>query len=170
MDANLLKVYEQVMQAGNPEDLFSTTDVVLPVDTLLEHLRGIYEKLRAVTDPKAYREPEDIEAATDADKKLSRLYTAAQERIRQHIFGLVGRGRPRPHYASKSFAVGPNRYYVGRELAKGERSTLYEGFLERGSEMAGEVLIKLANAGQNHFTLTEANALDILHRDPVPQW
>lgn len=171
MDANLLKVYEQVMQADTPEGLFGVNDIVLPVDTLLEHLRGNYEKMRAVSNPEGYQNPEDIEAATDANNKLNRLYTAAQERIRQHIYGLVGRGRPRPHYASKSFAVGPNRYYVGRELAKGERSNLYEGFFERGSEAVGEVLIKLAsNAGQNHFTLNEARAFDILHADPVPQW
>lgn len=171
MDANLLKVYEQVMQADHPEDLFSSFDIVLPVDTLLAYLQEKYDKMRAVTDPTVYQDLEDVEAATDANKKLSRLYAAAQERIRQHIYGLVGRGKPRPHFASKSFAVGPNRYYVGHELAKGERSIVYEGYLERGGESVGEVVIKVAaNAAQNHFSLNEARAIDLLHRDPVPQW
>lgn len=171
MDANLQRTYEQVMQAEYPEDLFRSSDIVLPVDILLEYLRGEYDKMHAVTDPQGYQHPEDVEAATDADKKLSRLYAAAQERIRQHIYGLVGRGKPRPHSAVKSFAVGPNRYYLGRRIADGERSALYEGYLERGSEMVGEVMIKVAaSAAQNHFSLTEARAIDLLHRDAVPQW
>lgn len=171
MDANLRVSYEQVMQAEHPEDLFGAQDIVLPEDALLEHLQKVHAPLRAATDPEMYQDPEDREAAKDAHRKLARLYAEGQERIRQHIYGLPGRGLPRPSHATKHFDVGGRRYYVGQQLVKGPRSSLFEGFLEQRGEIAGEVVLKVASvATSNHFLQNEARALDLLHQQAVPQW
>lgn len=171
MDANLQLAYEQIMQAEHPEDLFGVHDIVLPADTLLEHLRTKYDPLRSATDPKMYQDPADSEAADDAHSKLLGLYAAAEMRIRQRIYGLLGRGRPLPSHAVKHFTVGSNRYHVGNAVLSDSSLVTYEGFLMRHHEMCGEVVIKVANTtASNHLLHNEARAIDELHRNPVPQW
>lgn len=171
MDADLNSVYLQIMQAHQSEDLFGSEDVVLPEETLLKYLKGVYEKFKAVTEPGVYQDLEDVEAATDADNKLEELYAQAKTRIRQHVYGIEGRGRRHPPYAVKSFTVGSNRYYIGNLLRSGEESNLYEGFMERDGLAIGEVVIKVAkDVAANALLQTEVRNLDVLHDTPVPQW
>lgn len=171
MDADLNSVYLQVMQANQPEDLFGCEDVVLPEATLLKYLKGEYGKFKRLTKPSLYHDPLDVEAATDADARLEELYSLAQTRIGQHVYGIEGRGKRHPTYAVKSFTVGANRYFIGNLLRGGEDSNLYEGFMERDGLAVGEVVIKVAkDQSFNPLLQTEVRNLDLLHETPVPQW
>jgi hypothetical protein len=170
MDADLQPIHTQVMQAAAPEDLFGSEDVVLPVERLLTYLEGKYSPLKSVTS-QAYQDPEDLEASRDADAKLEKLYALAQERIRNHVYGIEGRGRPRPAYAKKSFDVGPNRYFLGNKVWDGDHVSLYEAYMEREGVSVGEVVVKVArDPSHNHIVDAEVRNLDILHGKPEVQW
>ena len=171
MDADLNSVYLQVMQANHPEDLFGCEDVVLPEATLLKYLEVEYKKFKTLTTPSSYHDPLDAEAAADADAKLEELYSLARARIRQHVYGIEGRGRRHPPYASKSFSVAANRYFIGNLIRGGAVSNLYEGFMERDGLSVGEVVIKVAkDTSCNPRLQQEVRNLDLLHEVPVPQW
>lgn len=170
MDADLQPIHEKVMQATGPEDLFGSEDVVLPAQTLLGYLEKKYRPLKDVTS-QAYQDPEDLEASRDADQKLERLYALAQQRIGNHVYGIEGRGRLKPPYATRCFDVGPNRYFLGTKLWDGEHISLHEAFMERDGVSVGEVVIKVAkDPSHNHIVDAEVRNLDILHATPVPQW
>ena len=171
MDADLEPVYQEVMEAVHPEDLFGSEDIVLPVQYLLDFLGDKHKKLSAICDPDTYSNPDDSEAAGEAERKLDQLHREATRRIANGTYGYPGFGLPRPGYASKSFDVGTARYYVGSKLAAGSQSTLYQGFLDRDGLNIGEVVLKIArDATDNHFIEREARNLHLLHAVEVPQW
>lgn len=171
MDRDLEDVYLRITQANRPEDLFGADDIVLPPTTLQELLGKKLDGLKAKTDPSRYQFPEDKEAASEARAILEDLYTRATDRIRHGFYGIPGYNRLRPSHFSKSFNVGRHTYHVGPKLKQGERSTLYEGFMEREGDSIGEVVIKLVNnQDDNYFPQNEARVLDILHASSVPQW
>jgi serine/threonine protein kinase len=144
--------------------------VVLPSQTLLKLLEERYTKLKRVVDPSLYRQP-DKDSAEDANAKLDKFYELAKSRIRQYIYGIPGRTQARPAHATKSFNVGPNRYYLGTKLNEGSHSNTFEAFMERDGTHVGDILLKVAkDPSHNPFLKREARNLDVLHELMVPQW
>jgi Serine/threonine protein kinase len=171
MDADLQPVYNRIMQAEHPEDLFGSRSVILPPSTLLEYLAKEYDALKAVTPPSLYGALEDVEAARDADAKLDRLYATGKDRIKRQVYGIEGANKIRPSYASKSFKVGENTYFIGAKLFTSEHANGYEGFLERDGKSIGEVVIKVAiDVSHNPHLQNEARNLDAMHAIDAPQW
>ncbi|MCB0323514.1 MAG: serine/threonine protein kinase, partial [Bdellovibrionales bacterium] len=171
MDADLEPVYLRILQATHPEDIFGCEDIVLPVDTLLAYLEREYERLRSVVRPEAYANPADREAAAEALTLLERQYEEGRRRIREMTYGIVAFGTAPPTKLTRSFTIGPRRFYVGPKLGEGARSTLYQGFLEENGILLGEVVLKLATTrAANPSMLRERRLLDILHSTDVPQW
>lgn len=171
MDQDLAIIHRRVMEAGTPEEVFGAEDVVLPASTLLGFLRSEYEKLKVTTNPASYTFPDDRELAEEADAGLERMYVQARRRIEAGWYGMPGHGRSRPGYAVKSFPVGANRYFIGRELDDDGQTVRYEGFLERDGKPLGEVEIVVAKtADHNLYVQNSLRNLDTLHGEEVPQW
>lgn len=171
MDAELREVLQNLQAASLPEDVFGAVDVVLPTETLLAELQKKYDPIRAITDPQAYTNPADSEAAEDANRLLEEFFEEAQRRIKDGLFGMKGYGQKRPSIASKSFRVGRNSYYIGQKLNADAHSTTYQGYLERSGRSFGEVLLKIANdPKQNSRLENEARILHLLHQTSAPQW
>jgi hypothetical protein len=170
LDNDLDEIHQQILLANQPEDLFGVDDVVLPAKYHLRYLARKYEKFDALVDPARYTAIDDQEAASEAKQKLDLLYAEACERISRFHYGLLGYGTLRPH-ASHSFEIGANRYYLGSRQSDASDISLYRGYLERERTYLGEVTIKLArDHHSNHLLQREARAIDLLHKQEVPQW
>lgn len=171
MDSDLENVHLQIMQARMPEDLFGAENVFLPPGLLQGCLDKKFTQLKATTDPAKYQHPEDKEVATELSQQLSQFYEEALNRVRSNLYGLPGHGTQRPSHATKSFTVGPNRYYLGAVTARTDYDTRYVGYLEREELLLGSVAIHLATREEeNERVEREIRTLDVLHKKAVPQW
>lgn len=170
MDLNLEPIYEKIMQAVSAEEVFGVVDVVIPPDEQLEYLAKEYKKLKDVTDPKNWTNPEDNEASSDADQRLESFYLKAQERIKEGIYGLGGLNR-KPRNVSSSFETSKRKYFIGDLICEGDISSVYQGFCEIGDESFGEVIIKVVDdPSDNDLMQNEIRILQILHQTKGPQW
>lgn len=170
LDPDLDEVYQQIMAANRPEDLFGVEDVILPVKTLNDFLTGEFNRFSSLLDPSRYVDIDDQEAADEARQRLHELHAEAREKISRFHFGLYGYNAQRPN-VSQSFDIGDNRYYIGNKLEDGEFYTLFQAYLERRGTHLGETVIKLSRDHQtNHLLQREARALDLLHKQDMPQW
>ena len=171
MDPELEPIYLRISQAKHPEDVFGYEDIVLPVETLLTYLGKEYDQLKVVVRPDAYKNPNDIDAAAEAQEALKRFYKEGQRRIRDMSYGILGFGAERPSSARHSFDVGDNRYYVGELLRASEHTKLYRGFLQRHGLSLGEVVLKVADGlAANSRIEREMRVISVLHTQKVPQW
>ncbi len=170
LDPDLDEVYQQIMAANRPEDLFGVEDVILPAKTLNDFLTGEYKRFSALVDPDQFPPGDDQEAAEEARNRLNELYSEARDKIARAHFGLFGYNTQRPN-TSQSFEIGGNRYYLGSKLNEGAFCSLYQAYLERDGTYLGETEIKLSRDHHtNHLLQREARALDLLHTQDVPQW
>lgn len=171
MDAELERVSVLITEAAYPEDLFGAEEIVLPPQILMGYVGKKYQALFAKTDPNIFQHPDDVEVAKEACTKLAAMYAKAESKIRKQLYGLEGWGRSHPRSVTKSFDVGPHRYFIGELLERTEHANFYNGYLEAEGQSLGEVMIKVAiTAAENEFLENEARMLNILHSQEVAQW
>ncbi len=168
MDINLEPVYETVMQAVSAECVFGVVDIVLPPEDMKRYLDAEYHKVKMITEPTQWSNPEDRIAAEDADSRLESFYKSAQIRLEEGTYGLSTLSesvKSRP-----SFSTEKRKYYIGNKLNIGN-STIYEGHCEISDGLSGLVLIKLVDdVADNPGAMREKRVLDLLHKKPAPQW
>jgi len=167
MDKDLEIVYEQIMGAVSAEDVFPLSDSAGDLSVVLDEE---FERLHKITDPEAWSNPGDREAAFDANEKLKALYAKAKERIGAGTYGLGGLTQFSTR-GLRSFETDKRKYFIGNQIAEGDLSTVFEGYCEVGDESAGEVIIKVINDPEdNDLAQNEIRILQTLHEVRARQW
>lgn len=170
MDADLLPVYERVMQASRPEDTFKPMGLVLPPRLLEQHLAPEMDVMREVLTVERYHSADDRDAAQVARSKLERLYADALVRAGKGHYALDDYTMLLPPSSGRSIQVGDTRYSVGEKLHVGEHASLYKGRMEIDGGSAG-VVIRVANTpDDNPYLFREIRMLDLLHQQDVGYW
>ena len=171
MDANLYALYQRVMDARCPEDVYSSEDIVLPAGTLLEYLQRSHEGFLKDSDPQRFSNPVDVDAATEIRSRLKELFGLAKSRIEAGMYGLPRNVRRLSLNTSRSFEVGSNRYYIGSKLSQKDQRSSYQGFVERQGEILGEVRIEISESLESNYLIErEVRNIHQLHKIEVPQW
>ncbi len=170
MDADLLPVYERIMQAARPEDVFEELSVVLPPRLMEKHLQPEMDAMRSVLDADRYSSLDDKEAARLAKPKLEEFYRMALERAAKGLYAPEDYTPYVPTGNGRTIIVDGTTYTVGEKFHVGEHSALYKGRMAIDQGSAG-VIIRIANdPGTNPYVLNEIGMLDQLHRVDVGYW
>ncbi len=164
MDPDLQIVYDRVVEADRPEDVFREFHMILPVRLLEEHLSKEVAVFRTVLNPDAYNSPDDAAAARYARDRFEVQYTAALDKAAKGLYALDGYvPLPVPN-SGKKIIVDGVVYVVGKQVYFGEHTSLYEAFFAHDNGHA-KVVIRIANTRQdNSFLNNEIRILDRLHR------
>ncbi len=164
MDADLAPVYEQVMSAARPEDVFREFHMVLPERLLIEHLSTEVARFREVLNSGSYSAPDDVAAASTARERFETLYQAALKKASQGLYALDGYiALPVPSGGRKIVVDGVS-YTIGQQVHMGEHSTLYAAYFPHDGGHA-KALVRVANTEHdNPFLNNEIRILDRLHR------
>lgn len=164
MDANLAPMYERVMNATRPEDMFSDLHLVLPQRLLVAHLSPEVAEFREMFDPGQYSDVEDQDAAVVALERFETLYAQGLEKAAKGLYALDGFS-PVPETAQgRTIAVDGITYRIGQKFSVGEHSSLYEASFSIDGGTA-KAVIRLANAvADNPFLNNEIRILDRLRR------
>lgn len=164
MDADLAPMYERVMSATRPEDMFRELHLVLPRRLLEEHLSTEVAGFRQVLNPESYRAPDDVAAATTARERFESHYGAALLKASNGLYALDGYlPLPVPN-VGQSINVAGVAYTIGQRVHTGTHAAFYQAYFphDGGHAMA---LIKVAHAlSDNLFLNNEIQILDRLHR------
>jgi len=156
LDDELLPVFNQVMEAIRPEDVFGSISVLLPLREERAILQEKRDCLATVVDPNKYTRLIDAQAATDAAARLSELYKAAETKLQsgsyaeqQHAHVLVS---------------GNVRYHLGQKIADGDISVLYRA-IAVDDNVSNEVILKIARDSKaNEYLKREAGVLAYFDR------
>ncbi len=164
MDPDLQIVYDRVVEADRPEDVFREFHMILPVRLLEEHLSKEVAVFRTVLNPDAHNSPDDAAAARYARDRFEALYAAALAKAAKGLYALDGYAPlPLPNNG-KNITVDGVVYVVGRQMYTGEHSALYEAQFAHDSGHA-KAVIRIAHTDQdNSFLNNEIRILDRLHR------
>lgn len=164
MDADLAPVYEQVMSAARPEDVFREFHMVLPERLLVEHLSTEVARFREVLHSGSYSDPDDVVAASTALQKFESLYQTALKKASQGLYALDGYiPLPVPNGGRKIVVDGVS-YTIGQQVYVSEHSTLYVAYFPHDGGHA-KALVRVAHTERdNPFLHNEIRILDRLHR------
>ncbi|MFT5849550.1 MAG: serine/threonine protein kinase [Patiriisocius sp.] len=164
MDADLAPVYEQVMNAIRPEEVFRELNLVLPQRLLKEHLSKEVDRFLEVLNSTLYSAPEDIEAAEAAREKFDVLYDSALKKAAHGLYSLDGfSSQPAPEHGRKIEVDGVS-YTIGQQFHTGEHSALYEACFSCDGGSAKAVVRVAHESSDNPFLNNEIRILDRLHR------
>ncbi len=164
MDSDLAPVYEQVMNAARPEDMFSEFRLVLPERLLAEHLAPEVQKFREVLDSGFYTHPDDAEAAATARERFELYYAAALKKAAAGLYALDGYEATALARGGKSIVVQGVPYFIWSLVHTGEHSALYEARFAHDHGQA-KALVRIAHSERdNPFLNNEIRILDRLHR------
>lgn len=170
MDADLRPVYDRVMQASRPEEVFKPLTVVLPPRLLTEHLAPEMEEMNRILEMGLYSSSEDKEAARIAKARLEDYYQEALSRAAKGMYALDDFTALLPPRGGRNIEVGGVTYAVGEQLHVGEHSAIYKGRMPIDGGSAG-VVIRVANTrADNPFLFNEIRMVDILHQQDVGYW
>lgn len=169
MDADLMPVYDRVMQAVRPEDAFAPLTIVIPPRLLALHLDPEMVEMRRVLDPEKYSSIDDKEAATMALARLEVFFVEALLKAKKGVYALDDYSILPPK-GGKKMVVDGVTYYVGEKFEHGAHSSLYRGRMMAGNGSGGVVIRTANEPGDNSFLYNEIRNLDLLHRQEVAQW
>ena len=170
MDSDLQPVYDRVMNASRPEDLFDELRMVLPARLMEEHLKSEIAALRAVVDNSKYEQYDDQEAAKLASDKLESLYIEAIRKSDAGLYNLNDYKMVPVTGNTKVITVKDNRFVIGPKRHIGTHSTIYDGRVEI-DEGTGAVMFRVANTPEdNPYLFKEIQVLDRLHQKDVGYW
>ena len=163
MDADLQPIYERVMSAARPEDVFAEMNLVLPRRLLEKHLFPELSEYRAVLESSQYSNPDDQSSAEAAQTRFEQLYTqalASAEKGRYNVDGFS----PQPlRQSGRAIIVDGVTYNIEGEYWSGERCALHRA---RFAVLGGtaSALVKLANTSDDNLLISnEIRILDNLH-------
>ncbi|MBP9757542.1 MAG: hypothetical protein KBD06_02990 [Candidatus Pacebacteria bacterium] len=170
MDADLQPIYDRIMQAIRPEDVFDELAVVLPPRLMEKHLQTEMDAFNALLDADRYTSLDDKEAVALAKPKLDALYATAIERSSKGWYAPEDYTPFVPPGNGRTIVVDGTQYWVGEKFHVGEHSALYKGRMKIDRGSAG-VVIRVANTPEtNPYVLNEIGMLDQLHRVDVGYW
>lgn len=164
MDADLAPVYERVMNATRPEDMFREFHMVLPERLLEEHLSTEVDRFREILNPDMYSAPDDVAAARAAREQFESLYKGALAKAARGLYALDGYlPLPVPNGGQKITVDGVT-YTIGQKVYEGEHSSLYEAYFPHDNGRA-KAMVRVAHLDHdNPFLNNEIRILDRLHR------
>lgn len=170
MDADLEPLYERIMRAARPEDVFQELTVVLPPRLLKKHLGPEMDQMRQVLTEESFSSAEDRDAVKEARAKLESLYIRAMKKAGEGLYALDDYQMLLPPSGASRIEVAGHQFTVGEKFHVGEHSVLYKGRVSVDQGSAG-VAIKVANSSaDNPLLFNEIRMLERLHRKDVGYW
>lgn len=170
MDAELSPIYERVMRAVRPEDLFKELTVLLPPRLLAVHLTQEVEQMQAILDEGTYSSLDDRDAARLARAKLDELYAAALAKAGRGHYALDDYTMTPLPFGGQRIVVDGTNYAVGEKIHIGEHANVYRGRMQIDQGSAGVVMRVAHTPDDNPFLFKEIRIIERLHRKDVGYW
>lgn len=146
LDSELDLIYNEIMMASRPEDVFATPTKNLPLTEQKAAITRRFGELRKVVDPSRYTRVVDVNAAGDAHAALQKLYETALAELIEGV-------------ATMEFTIHRTTYHVGERIAIGENSVLHRAIATKDG-ISDDVVLKIAHdANGSKVLATEAEYL-----------
>lgn len=169
MDADLSPIYERVMRAVRPEDLFIELTVLLPPRLLAKHLAQEVEQMRTVLTEESYSSTDDREAARMARARFEDLYGTALAKAGSGHYGLDDYSIM-PLQSGTRIVVGGSTYAVGEKIHEGIHADVYGGRMSIDQGSAGVVMRLAHTPDDNPVLYNEIRVIERLHREEFGYW